>query len=517
MPRLTLNGQLISVEPGTTLLDAARIAGVTIPTLCYAEGLPHHTSCMVCVVQDKRSGKLIPACSAPALEGMDIETDSDGARHVRTGSLNLLMSEHAGDCDAPCTTTCPAHLQIPLITRQIAEGKMNEALATLHDTIALPAVLGRICPAPCEKACRRGRLDAPVSICLLERFVADETEYSPTRAPATHKRVAIVGSGPAGLAAAFYLARAGHDCTLFEERDQAGGQLRYGMPESLLPPTILDREIKRIHQLGVTFRLSTRVGTDVTLQALKAEFDAVILAPGKIPPESLSTWNVEDSGKGLKIDSHTFRTSDEKIFAGGEAVIAGHLTVRAVAHGRAMAISINQLLNGLAVTGPIRRFESRLGKIKEAESRELLKEASPATRIKPMDGPGTGFNRKEAMAESARCMHCDCRKADACKLRDYMEARMTGPMHVPPEGRLAVERNVSHPAVIFEPGKCVKCGICVRITTQAGDQPGLTFLNRGFDAVVGVPFGEPLEAGLGHSAARCVQECPTGALAWKSS
>ena len=187
----------------------------------------------------------------------------------------------------------------------------------------------------------------------------------------------------------------------------------------------------------------------------------------------------------------------------------------AVAHGKTIAIAINQYLCGLPVTGAAKRFESRLGKIKDAEGQELLKEASPSTRIAPIDGPGTGFSNDETIRESGRCMHCDCRKAETCKLRDYMEAQMTGPMHVPPEGRKPVERNITHPQVIFEPGKCIKCGICVRITTQAGEKPGLAFLGRGFDARVGVPFGDSLESALGSSAATCVQACPTGALAWK--
>lgn len=482
---------------------------------------------MVCVVQEKRSGRLLPSCSALATEGLEVETDSDAARHARMDSLNLLMSEHAGDCEAPCTTTCPAHLNIPLMIRHLAAGKTSQALATVYEALALPAVLGRICPAPCEKACRRGRIDAPLSICLLERFAADNNEQgfdALTNPPSTEqrvpedaakRRVAIVGSGPAGLSAAFYLARAGYTCTIFDDREQAGGQLRYGVSELLLPPTVLDREIKRIHLLGITFRMSTRIGTDVSLQDLKASFAAIVLAPGKMPVAALEAWGIDLHPRGIKVKEQSFRTSDEKIFAGGEVVQEGHLAVRAVAHGKSIAVSIDQFLKGLAVTGPLRRFESRLGKITEPESRELLKEAAPTGRISPIDGPGTGFTTEDALLESKRCLHCDCRKADACKLRDYMEAQMTGSMHIPAEGRKLVERNITHPLVIFEPGKCIKCGICVRITTQAGEKPGLAFLGRGFDTVVGVPFGDSLGAALGQSAGRCVNECPTGALAWQ--
>jgi len=520
MTQLTINRKPITVEPGTTILEAARLAGIDIPSMCYLKGLPHFTSCMVCVVQDLATGRLLPSCSALAKEGMVVETDTNEVRHVRTGSLNLLISEHAGDCEAPCTTTCPAHLKIPLMIRQIAKGKMSEALATLYDAIALPAVLGRICPAPCEKACRRGRFDAPLSICLLERFTADEQPVPAQNLPApvipaTGKRIAIIGAGPTGLAASFYLTRSGHACTIFDDQAQPGGKLRQGVSKDLLPTAVVDREIKRLQDLGINFRTATRIGAGITLQDLKTEYDAIVIATGKVPPETFASWGIDTHASGIKVDEHTLQTSDSKIFAGGAAVQAGHLAVRAVAHGRTIALSIDQLLKGLAVTGPVRRFESRLGKIKEAESRALLKDAAPAARLTPMAGPGAGFTQGEALRESKRCMHCDCRKAEACKLRDYMELHLPAPLHIPADGRKPVERNISHSSVIFEPGKCIKCGLCVSITKQAGEKPGLAFLGRGFDAVVGVPFGETLEAALGQSAGKCVQACPTGALAFK--
>ncbi len=518
MPNLIINGKALTVEPGTTVLEAARLAGISIPFMCSVKGLPHFTSCMVCVVQNTATGQLLPSCSAMATEGLVVETHTEAVVQARAASLNLLMSEHAGDCEAPCTTTCPAHLKIPLMIRQLVDGQPAAALATIYDTIALPAVLGQICPAPCEKACRRGRVDAPLGICSLERFAADEASYTPPPPTLpTQKRIAIIGAGPTGLASAFYLAQAGHECTIFDERAKPGGQLRYGVPNHLLPVAVLERDIQRIHLPGVHFRMNTHFGTNIALQDLKAQYDAIIIATGKTSLEILTSWGLTATSKGIQIQEHSFRTSDEKIFAGGEAVQAGHLTVRAVAHGRSLAISINQFLKGLPVTGPVRRFESRLGQIKDSESQELLKEAAPYSRTVSLAGSGAGFSCDEALRESKRCMHCDCRKAESCKLRDYMEIQMAGPLHVPPEGRKPVERNITHPTVIFEPGKCIKCGICVRITAQQGESPGLAFQNRGFDATVGVPFGDSLEAALGHSAKLCVTECPTGALSWKDS
>jgi NADH dehydrogenase/NADH:ubiquinone oxidoreductase subunit G len=114
-------------------------------------------------------------------------------------------------------------------------------------------------------------------------------------------------------------------------------------------------------------------------------------------------------------------------------------------------------------------------------------------------------------------MHCDCRKAEACKLRDLAGAYAASQKHFNVEGRKAFQRIVTHASVVFEPGKCIKCGICVRITERAGEPYGMTFMGRGFDSVLGVPFNEPLGAGLRRSAEECVAKCPTGALALKKA
>ncbi|KPK79824.1 MAG: hypothetical protein AMJ81_12730, partial [Phycisphaerae bacterium SM23_33] len=287
MPRLSIDNREVQVPEGATILDAARKAGVDIPALCFLEGHPAGTSCMVCVVRVNGQEALTPSCATPAQEGMRVESETPAVHQARRTALELLLSDHLGDCMGPCQCICPAGMDIPLMIRQIAAGRTADAVATVKRHIALPAVLGRICPAPCEKGCRRGQHDGPVSIMLLKRWAADadltgESPYLPPRQADTGRKVAVVGAGPAGLAAAFYLLQHGHGCVLFDEHDRPGGMLRRGVPADRLPRDVLDAEIDVIRRLGAEFRLSTRVGRDVSVADLKRDFDAVFVAVGEL-------------------------------------------------------------------------------------------------------------------------------------------------------------------------------------------------------------------------------------------
>lgn len=185
----------------------------------------------------------------------------------------------------PCKGACPAGVDIPEYLRLLAEGKADDALAVILEKVPFPGILGRICMHPCEQKCRRADVNQPVAICSLKRYAADKggevfDKCKKVKADTGHK-VAVVGSGPAGLTAAFYLRKQGHDVTVFESRAKAGGMLRYGIPKYRLPEDVLDVEIERVLSVGINLETGRRLGSDFDLNGLKGlGFEAVFIAVG---------------------------------------------------------------------------------------------------------------------------------------------------------------------------------------------------------------------------------------------
>ena len=264
----TIDGMPIEVDTGTTILDAARQLGITIPTLCHVPGLEPASSCFLCAVQVEGRRNLSPSCALPLADGMVVTTNSDDVRGARRMALELLLSDHAGECVAPCAARCPAGLDIPGFVHALTEDQLQQSMAVVSQRLALPGALGRVCPRLCEQGCRRCEQDQGLAIGALHRFVADQdcksdAPFAPTIATATGKRVAIIGAGPAGLSAAFFLLQKGHACTLYDAHAEPGGMLRYGIPEYRLPKNALDAEIASIQQLGAQLHMNMRWGRDV--------------------------------------------------------------------------------------------------------------------------------------------------------------------------------------------------------------------------------------------------------------
>lgn len=520
MITLWINNQEIQVQEGSTLLDAVQKCGITIPTLCFLPGLAPFSSCMVCLVREQKTNTLLPACSARAEEGMDIETDSDQVYAARRTALELLLSEHVGDCDGPCQRVCPAHMNIPQMLRQVAAGQVRRALVTIKQEIALPAVTGRICPAPCQNGCRRRQVDEPLAICRLERFVADldyatASPYIPTCKPETGKKVAIIGAGPAGLATACYLLQEGHACTLFDNHPEPGGMLRYGNLERILPVTVLDAEIEIIRTMGCDFRMDTMIGLNTTVETLKKNFAAIVLVAGSTDATVRSKFGVATSPNGIRVDRYTFQTSDPEIFAGGGLVRPVRMVIQSLADGKAIAVSVNQLLAGLTVTGSRQRFNSFIGKLLEVERDQYRNQAPVSGKNFVNMTAREEISLEQAGAEASRCLNCDCLKSDTCKLRQYADDYQANSRKYRWQQRPLIEIQDHHSQVIYEVGKCIKCGLCVRITESHGERLGLTFIGRGFNVRIGVPLDETLAHGLEKAAAQCAQACPTGALAFR--
>jgi glutamate synthase (NADPH/NADH) small chain len=197
------------------------------------------------------------------------------------------------DCGIPfCHTGCPVHNRIPEFNDLVYRGKWREASENLHRTNNFPEFTGRVCPAPCEPSCTLSINDAPVLIKHIEHQIVErafaEAWIEPQKAPVrTTRRVAIVGSGPAGLAAAQQLARVGHDVVVFEKDDRIGGLLRYGIPDFKLEKWVIDRRLKQLRAEGVKFEAGVVVGEDLSVRYLRKNFDAILLAMGAGEPRSL--------------------------------------------------------------------------------------------------------------------------------------------------------------------------------------------------------------------------------------
>jgi len=341
MATLTIDNQQIEVQDGATIVDAAAKLGIDIPTMCSLQGAPSCTSCMVCLVAVDGKPNLVPACETLAVDGMQVDSSSDEVTAARRTNLELLLSDHVGDCIAPCQMADPNKANIPAVIRHIAGGRAQAAAELLRGDLA------NIDGAKPQRACRRARKDQPVAIDLLLKYAA---------------------------------ARAG------EAQTPANGPEKH-------------------------------------------------------------------------------------------------------------------------------RFSVHIGKLSEVELERFMVGISPDEQVIPAD-PAIGYTDAEAAAEARRCMHCDCRKADNCKLRDYSEAYNAKPAHFRADRREFVQ-NLEHADVIYEPGKCICCGLCVRISEQEGEQFALSFVGRGFGVQVGGSLDRNISQALQKSASRCVEACPTGALAMR--
>jgi formate dehydrogenase major subunit len=283
---ITINGKNCEAKPNQSVLEACRENGFNIPALCHDPRLKPFGSCMICRVEIEGERGIPLSCGALVRDGMVITTESDAINKSRKINVELMASQHYGDCVAPCEIECPARTDVQGYLKHIANGRYEEAVKLIKETNPLPVVCGRICTRPCETKCRRNIFEGKIGIAYLKRFAADidikkNKPYLPEKKKATEKKAAIIGAGPAGLSAAWYLAQEGHGVTIFEKQENPGGMLRYGIPSYRMPREILDEEVNVIKSLGVEIIYNKEFGKDITAKSLKADgFGSILLAVG---------------------------------------------------------------------------------------------------------------------------------------------------------------------------------------------------------------------------------------------
>jgi len=297
---------------------------------------------------------------------------------------------------APCGSTCPAGINVQGYVQLIGQGKYEEAIQLIMERLPLPGVLGRVCPHPCEAECRRLNVDEPIGIRDLKRFAADQVDFESLPSPEIEDReekVAVIGSGPAGLTVTYYLQKKGYRITLFESLPALGGMLRVGIPDYRLPTEVLDREIDHILRTGIEVRNNTCFGTDITLEDLAQEgFSAVFLSIGAHGSLKLGIPGEEGTAKGV-IDAIQFL---KDVNLGHQTEIGDKVVIIGGGNVAIDAARVAKRLGSTVVTVVYRRSENEMPAY--AEEREGAKEESieflyltAPIRIIEQDGRVTGI------------------------------------------------------------------------------------------------------------------------------
>ncbi|MCX6272882.1 MAG: FAD-dependent oxidoreductase [Bacteroidetes bacterium] len=284
---IILDNNIVKGYQGETIYEVAKRNGIEIPTLCHDPRIDPYTSCYVCVVEVEGLRGLQPSCSTRITEGMKVDTHTERVTRARKTALDLLLSNHYADCVAPCKETCPAGVDVQGYISFIEKGMYSQAVELIKETNPLPAICGRVCVRPCEVACRRNLMDEGhgVGIDYLKRFASDQDLASPDKwkpkvKENTGKKISVIGAGPGGLSAAFFLRKEGHEVDIYEAGPNPGGWLRYGIPEYRLPNEIIDKEVENITEMGVKIFYKKRLGDNVSYKDLQKKYDAMILAIG---------------------------------------------------------------------------------------------------------------------------------------------------------------------------------------------------------------------------------------------
>lgn len=326
--RLNINGREVCGFAGQTILEVARENGIEIPTLCYDEIVDIYGACGLCVVEMEGSPKLFRSCATTISEGMVINTESEKVIESRKTALELLLSDHNGDCRPPCSLACPAETDCQGYVGLVANGEYKEAVKLIKDKFPLPASIGRVCPHPCEEKCRRGLVEEPISVAFIKAFLGDkdlesERPYMPVPQADTGHSVAVIGGGPAGLTAAYHLREKGHNVTVYDAMPKMGGMLRYGIPEYRLPKSVLDKEISLIADMGIKMENNVKIGSGISFDSIRKNNDAVLVTVGAWTSMKMNIPGEDNANVFGGIDFLRHVAMGENILAGNEIAIVG--------------------------------------------------------------------------------------------------------------------------------------------------------------------------------------------------
>ncbi|MFO7991054.1 MAG: FAD-dependent oxidoreductase [Thermoplasmata archaeon] len=297
---IKIDGKSYKTDKENSVLDTCRENDIFIPTLCELECIDvPYGGCRACLVEIEtdRGTIITTSCDTPVSPGMKVRTETDEVLKGRKMAVELLLSEHTGDCWGPCSLECPASIDVQGYLSFIADGQPVEAVKLIKEKSPLALCLGRACFAPCEEQCRRQLVEDPIAIRQEKMYAAEvdiEEPWKPEIPEGSGKRVAVVGGGPAGLTAAYFLRLKGHSVTIYDMMPKLGGMMRYGIPNYRLPKDMLDKEIQWIIDLGVGVETEVELGKDITLQELREENDAVFMATG-----AWESWCIPIEGEDL--------------------------------------------------------------------------------------------------------------------------------------------------------------------------------------------------------------------------
>jgi formate dehydrogenase major subunit len=429
--RIEVDGRVVEGRDGQTILEVCRDNGIEVPTLCYEPKLPGFGACRMCVVEVEGEQHPPISCSRAAEAGMVVQTQTEEVRRLRRTNLELIFSDHNAYCLPPCQNKCPSHIDIPGFLKANAEGNFREGARIFKRTIPFPSVLGRVCPAPCEEHCRRDEVDEAIAIRDSHRYhgdqvlrqMLDEGLDPPVPfelQPKSGRRAAVIGSGPAGMAAAYYLLIAGHEVTVYERDPAPGGMLRYGIPQYRLPKIeVLDAEYESVTRLGGRIVCNQGLGRDFTLDDLQNQgYDAVVVAIGCYDTNELGIPGEDADGVfdgleylrtatlGLEVPGH--RGSRVVVIGGGftsmdctrtsirqgasEVTLVYRRDMKDMPASNEVHEAIEEGATTIFQAGPTRILTDERGKVNGVEFiRMALGEPDASGRRRPEPAPGTEF------------------------------------------------------------------------------------------------------------------------------